>query len=55
MSFYSLVPFEGDVYIIKAEESKPLETDQLEKIDSSIKEGKSVSEMQELLKDVWNS
>lgn len=52
---YSIVPFEGTIYLIKSMESMPLEGEQLETVDSLLKEGKTVAEMQEELANVWAS
>ena len=54
MSFYVLVPFENEIYLIRAEESKALETDQLSRIDEAMKGNKSLSDIQETLEDVWS-
>lgn len=53
MGFYSLVPFEGEMYLIKATESQALTEEQLQRIDAEMKAGKRLDEMQELLDDVW--
>lgn len=53
MSFYALVPFENEIYLIRAEESKPLDKDQLNRVDQAMKGGKTLSDIQETLEDVW--
>lgn len=54
MSFYSLVPFEGEIYLIRAEESKAIDKEDLEAIDKAMSNGKSLSDIQETLENVWS-
>lgn len=53
--FYSLVPFEGKIYLIKAIESKPLEGAELEVVNELLSQGKAVADIQEELSNVWQS
>ena len=54
MSFYALVPFEKEVYLIRADESKALDKEELEKIDEAMKDGKTLADIQETLESVWS-
>ena len=54
MAFYSLVPFEGQMWLIKAEESQALNEEQLSIIDEQLKEGKTLQAIQESLDNVWS-
>ena len=53
MAFYSLVPFEGSVWLIRADESKPLTEDQLKTIDDELQKGKTLVDIQDILEDAW--
>ena len=54
MSFYALVPFENEVYLIRADESKALDKDQLEQVDKAMEGGKSLADIQDTLENVWS-
>ena len=54
MAFYSLVPFENEVYLIRATDSQALDTEDLQKIDEAMKGGKSLDQIQDTLENVWN-
>ena len=53
--FFTLVPFEDNIYLVKATESQPLTGDSLEKVNEMLDEGKSVSDIQEQLHALWNA
>ena len=54
MSFYSIVLFEGEAYLIRATESKALNEQDLKEIDAAMKEGKGLADIQETLENAWN-
>ncbi len=53
MAFFSLVPFEDQIWLIKAEESQSVSPEDLEKINEHLKNGKAVQDIQDVLEDVW--
>ena len=54
MGFFSLVPFEDSIYLVRSTESQPLDEEQLAIVNKHLEEGKTVAEIQDVLKDVWN-
>tara|TARA_Y100000588_G_C13565390_1_gene632242 strand:+ start:262 stop:429 length:168 start_codon:yes stop_codon:yes gene_type:complete len=54
MSFFSLVPFEDSIYLVRSTESQPLDEEQLAVVNKHLEQGKTVAEIQDVLKDVWN-
>ena len=54
MAFYSLVPFEDSIYLIKGTESQPLDDNQLATVNEQLEKGKTVAEIQDVLKHVWD-
>ena len=54
MAFFSLVPFEDSIYLVRSTESQPLDEEQLAVVNKHLEQGKTVAEIQDVLKDVWN-
>ena len=50
---YALVPLEGSLYLIKADDSMALSPEELHEIDSRIKSGESLEDMQDYFDNIW--
>jgi hypoxanthine-guanine phosphoribosyltransferase len=54
MAFYSFIPLEGSMHLIRATDSMPIDKEDLLVIEGLLAKGETISEMQEFLDAVWS-